>query len=215
MSESSKPLVFVVGDSISLYYGPSLEAGLGSACAYARKGGIEAAFRNLDIPEGANGGDSGMVLDYLSSLLSQPSFQADLLLVNCGLHDIKFATETKELQVSPEAYRQNLQTLVARVRERGIPLVWVRTTHSVDEIHNPRSTHFHRYAKDNEAYDAIALEVMQAGAVPILDLRTFTHHLGEDATLFRDHVHFTPEVAARQGDFVAGWVLGCLEAKRS
>ncbi len=208
MSESEFPLVFVVGDSISLYYGPALEAGLKGAYAYARKGGTEEAFRNLDVPQGANGGDSGMVLEYLSDLLAQPAFCPDLLLVNCGLHDIKVKMPEGQLQVSPEAYRQNLQTLLARVQERGIPFVWVRTTHSVDEIHNRHSPNFHRYAKDNEAYDAIALEVMQAAGVPVADLRTFTRHLGEDAALFRDHVHFTPEVAAQQGAFLAGWVLG-------
>ena len=53
--------VFVVGDSISIQYGPFLEQMLSGRIAYARKGSEDAtmaeALRNLDIPVGANGGD--------------------------------------------------------------------------------------------------------------------------------------------------------------
>ncbi|MEM7108775.1 MAG: hypothetical protein AAF519_11155, partial [Bacteroidota bacterium] len=65
----SPPKIFVIGDSISIHYGPYLAQYLGTDFQYARKGDNGEAFKNLDIPVGANGGDSRMVLDYLRELL--------------------------------------------------------------------------------------------------------------------------------------------------
>jgi len=59
--------LYVIGDSISIQYGPYLEAALRGVMAYARKEGEEEALLNLDIPQGANGGDSGMVLSFLEA----------------------------------------------------------------------------------------------------------------------------------------------------
>jgi hypothetical protein len=59
--------IYVLGDSISMQYGPSLEAYLEGVISYSRKEGEEEALLNLDNPRGANGGDSGMVLTFLKA----------------------------------------------------------------------------------------------------------------------------------------------------
>ena len=91
----SLPSCYVIGDSISIQYGPYLEAALAGTWQYARKEGDAEARLNLDIPIGANGGDSGRVLGFLSSWadsVTAPIY--DLMLINCGLHDIKRAKDT-------------------------------------------------------------------------------------------------------------------------
>ncbi|MHC4884697.1 MAG: SGNH/GDSL hydrolase family protein, partial [Planctomycetota bacterium] len=80
--------LFVIGDSISIGYGPFLKAMTAAHFNYARKSGEEEALKNLDIPAGANGGNSAKVLAYLEALAASKSFATDILLINCGLHDL-------------------------------------------------------------------------------------------------------------------------------
>lgn len=96
--------IFVVGDSISIHYGPYLERGLRGVMAYDRKGGQAEASRNPDPPADANGGDSAMVLAYLRRLKDGGGPDADTLLLNCGLHDIKRDPVSGACQVPIDAY---------------------------------------------------------------------------------------------------------------
>jgi len=197
------PLAFVIGDSISIQYGPYLEKMLGGRWRYARKGGQAEAMKNLDIPRGANGGDSSMVLAYLREKTADGSFRPDVLLLNCGLHDIKTDPKTQARQVPLDNYRANLREIVALIRATGARLVWARTTPVVDRIHNAKQKGFSRYATDVAAYNAAADEVMaQAGAISA-DLHAFTESLGGEE-VFCDHVHFTEPVRQLQAAFLAG-----------
>ena len=63
--------VYIIGDSISIQYGPYLEKALKGIMTYARKEGEAESLLNLDNPQGANGGDSSMVLAYLHGLKQQ------------------------------------------------------------------------------------------------------------------------------------------------
>ena len=79
--------IYIVGDSISIQYGPHLQRCLQGIAEYSRKEGEEEALLNLDNPQGANGGDSSMALAFLKSKVRGGTLKADLILVNCGLHD--------------------------------------------------------------------------------------------------------------------------------
>lgn len=202
------PLVYVLGDSISIQYGPSLERALAGIFRYERKSGKAEALLNLDLPMGANAGDSSRVLDFLQACLKGGEFRPDVLLLNCGLHDIKRDLVSGKIQVSLESYRENLRQTTRLCRDAGIPLVWMRTTSVVDEIHNHPGASFHRHANDQQAYNACADEVMRKADVPVIDLYTFTRNLGDDAGLFGDHVHFNEEIREKQGVFLAGCLAG-------
>jgi lysophospholipase L1-like esterase len=197
--------VFVIGDSISIQYGPYLADLLKGRFQYGRKSGEEEALRDLDVPAGANGGDSSMVLRYLEALGRAGEQVADIMLVNCGLHDIKTDPESGERQVPLDRYKANLPKIVALARGLCDALVWVRTTPVDDDQHNSRATGFHRHRADQEAYNAAADAVMREHGVPMLDLCGFTAALG-GTEVFCDHVHFTDEVRARQGAFIAGYL---------
>ncbi len=190
----------VVGDSISMHYGPFLERFLRPWFRYSRK---EGKAGNLDNPEGANGGDSGMVLDYLNECVAEGR-RWEVLLLNCGLHDIK--RYDGRVQVGPEAYERNLRGIFERAHALAARLLWVRTTPVIDTIHNSRMADFQRFDADVERYNAIADRVALAAGAELIDLNTFTRALGGDE-LFADHVHYTEAVQALQAAFLVGQIV--------
>jgi lysophospholipase L1-like esterase len=202
---SSVTRLFVIGDSISIQYGPYLERFLGGSFAYDRKrdaaGGAKAEH-NLDVPQGANGGDSAMVLAYLKARAAGQPIAADVLLLNCGLHDIKTDPATNAKQVPPDAYARNLRAILAEARRMNLRVVWVRTTPVITEIHNARSRSFHRFAADVAAYNAIADEIMAEAKVPVIDLHGFSARFVPAG--FIDHVHYSEAVREKQAAFIAG-----------
>lgn len=192
--------IHVVGDSISMHYGPYLAQYLGPAYAYSRK---EGRVGNLDRPEGDNGGDSSMVLAYLRECAAARKYW-DILAINCGLHDVK--RHSGRLQISAGDYERNLvQILVKVVRRLADYVIWIRTTPVIDEIHNARMSDFQRFNADVEQYNAIADEVATA-ADWMIDLNGFCRVLG-GAEIYVDHVHFTAEIQRLQGAFIAGHIL--------
>lgn len=199
--------IYVIGDSISIQYGPYLKSYLSGIIGYARKEGEEEAALNLDNPQGANGGDSGMVLSFLKAKACSGGIPADVLLVNCGLHDIKVNPLTGVKQISPGQYRENLEKILQQAKSMGLGVVWMRTTPCDERIHNKRpDMPFHRFAADGVAYNAIADTVMKSAGIPVIDLYSFTVNLGEE--LYCDHVHFHEPVRMKQAAFIAGWLQG-------
>ena len=179
--------VYVLGDSISIQYGPYLEQALRGTLAYARKEDGDGALLDLDNPQGANGGDSSMVRAFLEARARSGGIDADLLLLNCGLHDIKADPISMEKQTPLERYRENLQAILELVAGMGLDLIWVRTTPCDENVHNHPGMAFHRFAADCATYNQAADEVMAAANVPGIDLHTFTLNQGPDHNC--DHVH--------------------------
>ena len=201
----NKPRLHIIGDSISLHYGPYLEQYLAGRYAYARKSAESEARLNLANPMGENGGDSSLVLAYLAGLVASNALTADLLLVNCGLHDIKTDPATGRKQVGIDDYRRNLEAIVALTKRVNMPLVWVRTTPCDERVHNNRpDVAFHRFAADCAAYNAVADGVMATAGVASIDLHSFTASLGSD--LYCDHIHFHDHIREKQAAYIAGWV---------
>ena len=197
--------IYVLGDSISMHYGPYLQAYLDGVMTYSRKEGEEAALLNLDLPQGANGGDSGMVLSFLRAKEESKESIADILLLNCGLHDIKTDPLTGARQVTIDDYRANLKAILQVVGGMRTRPVWIRTTPCDEKTHNRADMKFHRFSADCNAYNQAADEIMERSGVPIIDLYTFTRNLGKD--LFLDHVHFHEHVREKQAAFIAGWLM--------
>jgi hypothetical protein len=197
--------LFVVGDSISIQYGPYLEQYLAGEMRYARKTDDGGALAGAGVYEGQNGGDSRSVAGYLESRAMDKSFRPDILLVNCGLHDIRRKLDDNlAYQIAAEDYRKNLRRIYEVARGIGAKLIWVRTTPVVDSIHNRPDMEFHRFALDQAEYNTIADTVFASKGIPIIDLDGFTRKLGED--VYIDHVHFSEDVRALQAAFIAGFL---------
>ncbi|GGK27823.1 hypothetical protein GCM10007962_22630 [Yeosuana aromativorans] len=195
------PKVFVIGDSVSIHYGPYLKNSLKGFFEYDRKRDKGEALKDLDNPVGANGGDSQMVLDYLKTLVKDKGFKTDYLLVNCGLHDIKRKSPNDSSQVSLKNYKSNLAEIVNLSKKMRVTLVWVSSTPVVDSIHNKRVPFF-RFERDLIAYNKAADSIMHHAHVPIIDLFTFTKKYIPGAYL--DHIHYKKEIREKQADFIAG-----------
>lgn len=202
--DSPLPRLFLIGDSISIQYGPYLEKYLQEAARFERKQDNGQAEKKLDVPTGANGGDSRMVLAYLRARINDPAFRPDYLLLNCGLHDIKHLKPEGRIQVNKQEYRENLEAIIDLLRQKGIQLIWMRTTPVVDSIHNARSKNFKRYAADVRAYNRIADEVCAANNVAVIDLFSFTTKLGIEQYI--DHVHYKEPARTLQAAFIAGFL---------
>ena len=203
--KAAKPLqLFLLGDSNSLQYGTYLEKYLDGAFTIERKGSREKAMQNLDVPVDANGGDSKMILDYLRTRQKDPAFKPDLLLLNCGLHDIKRNPITKQIAIDSGSYRKNLEEIYSILLRRKIPLIWIRTTEVIDSVHAAKSKAFSRYSDDVRQYNAIADDVFRKHNVQVIDLYTFTKRSGNDR--FADHVHYIPRVADAQARYIASFV---------
>ena len=122
MSETppERPLAFVIGDSISMGYGPFLKQYLAPCFRCTSKSGGEKAMRALGLP--VHGGDSSQVLKYLVSNHVHREIPAtDYLLINCGLHDIRTDPASGARQIDADSYRSNLVQIVDAARVWAAP----------------------------------------------------------------------------------------------
>ncbi|GHU73822.1 hypothetical protein FACS189450_14190 [Spirochaetia bacterium] len=198
--------LFVVGDSISMHYGPYLQQYTEGRFLYDRKRGSPglSAKEDLDNPSvGSNGGDSRMVLQYLQK--EPKALDCDVFLFNCGLHDIKIDLQTGALQVSLDEYKANLEAICLLLAKRPLRPVWVRSTPVDDIRHAERQKNFGRKNADLEKYNAVAGEIMERYHIPEIDLYGFTKNLGPDVYL--DHIHYIEDVRRLHAAFIAGGVL--------
>ncbi|MCC7409326.1 MAG: SGNH/GDSL hydrolase family protein [Phycisphaeraceae bacterium] len=200
---SDAPLLFVIGDSISVHYGPYLARMLESSFRYNRKGGLETDKFDLN-DQAINGGDSRRVVEYLERLADR-QFHADWLLLNCGLHDVKRDPATMALQVPAEQYQENLRRAVALGRRVAERVIWVRTTPVDDAIHRAKKSSFVRQQSDVAAFNAAADAIAMEHRLAIIDLHGFT--AGLEGPLYEDHVHFVEPVRRLQAAFIAGHLL--------
>jgi lysophospholipase L1-like esterase len=200
--------VFLLGDSISIGYAPFLRRFVDGHCAIQQKSGMEESLRDLNAAIGANGGDSGHCLSYLQAMVPCGRLQADLLLLNCGLHDIKCQPGMRSRQVSAEVYRENLCAILTLAREAFVPVLWVRTTPVEERVHNTPDCSVWRYEADVQTYNAIADEVMAAADVRSVDLHAFTCQIAPSGQRTTDGRHFPDYICELQGAFIAGWLRG-------
>jgi lysophospholipase L1-like esterase len=198
MANSFMKTLHVIGDSISLHYGPYLKAALNPEIVYSRK---EGRHGNLDVPTGANGGDSSQVLQYLEWLIGL-GFKTDVLVVNCGLHDIKRDPVSGKIQIGLPAYQENLRKIVACGRRLSQRMFWISSTPVDDEIHRAHVKDFYRQNTDVIAYNEAARKIMTSENIPVIDLYAFTAALAKP--LYCDHVHFIETVREQQWRFLAG-----------
>lgn len=138
----------------------------------------------------------------------------DVIHFNWGLHDLKYMGPNGEnlaepgspgshRQVSPEEYRKNLETLVARLQKTGAKLIWRNTTPV------PKGAKG-RVVEDAVVYNDIAKDVMAQAKVPTHDLYGFALPR-LDAIQKPADVHFTQEGSAILADDVVRVILEALQ----
>jgi len=201
----SLPKLFLVGDSISIYYTPYLETDLSGNYSFSRKTSraVESIKDQLSDPN-VQGGNSRMVLDYLEKRYAETNFAPDIVLINCGLHDIKRIPQTDAIAIDSTEYRANLEKMTALIRKHHGTIIWISTTPVDDKRHNELSKEFYRYNRDVVKYNEIARGVFTRANAPIIDLYTFTKQLGPDHYI--DHVHWDESTRVQQAAYIAGFL---------
>ena len=206
---SPKQEVFLVGDSVSVHYTPYLRNFMSSKFEFGRKEDNGLAEKNLDVPQGANGGNSSMVLEYLKSKLKDERFKPEFLILNAGLHDIKRDPVTNQIAINQEKYKSNLVEIFELLEEYEIKPIWIKTTPVVDSIHNKNGMAFFRFSEDVDVYNNIADSICIERNIPIIDLFGFTEKMGDGE--YVDHVHFSEKARELQAVFIAGFLNGYIQ----
>lgn len=186
------PKIVLVGDSISGGYGPLVAKRLEGKAVIVRPP--------------SSGGDSSMVLQNLEAWLVRE--KPAVVHLNCGLHDLKFAKETKKHQVELAQYEANLRKIAARLKQvTGTAFVFANTTPIIDERHAQRGANFDRFEADVRRYNAVATSVMHEAGVPVHDLHWAVQQAGAATLLGKDGTHYTPAGYERLAEAVADTVM--------
>ena len=192
----------VKGQKTLFFNGDSIMSGLASSFKERLKGKINALYRKdiqQLIPDVKHeiSCTAGGQLDFLRAYFEHQDFQVDVVLVNAGIHDaIK-----KE---SIETYETNLESLVELAHSHGIPIIWVNTIPTTDEI--KKHPNFTRVKARIDPLNAQAAQVMKKHHIPIIDLNGFMRRLIETEgleTVYKDAYHQKPEFIVKQADFMA------------
>jgi lysophospholipase L1-like esterase len=163
---ASKPIVLVLGDSISMGYTPFLRTQLADVANVVRP------MFNETKPENCSGTLNGVAkVDGWIEKAGKP----DVITFNFGLHDLKRETQGAKRAASgdpadppqsdPETYRQNLTQIVAKLEATGAKLFCVTTTPVPPGKLTP-----HRDPGDPLLYNAIARQVVQSRGIEVIDL---------------------------------------------
>lgn len=186
--------VILIGDSIRMGYQAFVEKELeGEARVWGPR---------------ENGGTSANVLARLDEWVL--SRGADVLHLNCGLHDLRKEFGADDPAVPLARYRANLEEIFTRVLgDGGTTLIWAATTPVNEEWHHANKG-FERFEADVEAYNRAALAVAERFGVPVNDLFDVVVRAGRDGLLQPDGVHFAEEGCALLGKAVAGAVRAIL-----
>lgn len=237
-SGNGRPLVFVLGDSISADYTPALRRVLAAEADVERKPGNGKSSRHIVAwlrhalatrrrvakrLKMLGSFKQGLVVvgwaEKQSAVLLPLPPKVDVLLLNCGLWDFMCMPGQSDCFVPLQEYEANVGEALQLASETVSPegtLLWVASTHVDDAIHNAPSLQRRRCRRHNVdavMYSAVAERLCAAQGVPVLDLHAFTaglEHRGQQ--VFRDHVHFHTDVCEAQGAFLAGHLFPILRS---
>jgi len=204
------PRVLLLGDSISMAYGPVVEERLAGRAFVMRA-------RQPDGEKAENCEGTTHGLQHVERWLAQDGGGWDVIHFNFGLHDLKRVhpgtgrnsnDPADPRQAEPAAYEAQLEAIVQRLETSGATLLFATTTPVPDGVRPFRDP------ADVARYNEAALRVMRAHGIAIDDL----HALVEPrlATLQNPHdVHFNAAGSAVLGEAVAGAVLDALVERRT
>ena len=176
-----KPKVLIIGDSISIGYFPFVKEALKDKADLVHN------------PGNAQATQKG--LKELDTWLSAEKW--DIIQFNWGLWDLAYRNPESKIQgnrdkvngkvtSTPEVYRRNLETLVARLEKTGAKLIFVTTTYVPAEDEG-------RFAGDDVKYNSIALEVMKKHNIPVNDLYATSVGVHAKYGLGANNVHYSAE----------------------
>jgi acyl-CoA thioesterase-1 len=197
--EPGLPRVLLLGDSISIGYTLDVREAL-------------AGVANVHRP-GENCGPTIRGLERLDAWLGEKPW--DVIHVNFGLHDLKFVDDDGKNstpdrghhQVAIDDYRQNLDTILTRLKETGATVILATTTPV------PPGEPMRRVGDDQE-YNEVAREVAERHGIAVNDLHAFIAPKFASVAIRPGNVHFTDEGSDLLGTRVAEVIEEALKDDR-
>lgn len=184
------PKVVLVGDSIRMGYAPTVRKALtGLAEVWA--------------PE-PNCGPSPRIVKHIPDWIVAPG--ADIIHLNCGLHDLRHERGTAVNSIPLPQYAANLRAIFAAARKTGICTIIFALTTPVNEAWHRAKKAFDRSEADVDAYNAAARKEAGGARVLINDLCGVVIKAGRDRIMQPDGVHFTDEGYEIIGRAVADYI---------
>ena len=179
--------IVLIGDSIRVGYQENVREQL-------------AGWANVWAPQ-ENGRTSENVLAHLDEWAI--SRHADIVHINCGLHDIAKQFDQDGPAVPLQAYTKNIRSILTRLQaETEATAVWAMTTPVNQEWHHEIKS-FDRFEKDVVTYNDAASAICRELGITVNDLYSVVVSAGADSILGEDGVHFKPEGYAILGQSVA------------
>lgn len=188
--------VILIGDSIRMGYQPFVRQELAD-CA------------NVWGPE-ENGGTSANVLAHLDEwAISRP---AEIIHLNCGLHDLGGAFDAADPGALLSQYRANLEEIFGRILdETGARLIWAATT-PVNERWQHKNWGFDQIQAEGLAYNTASVEIARRKDILVNDLYSVVMDAGRDTLLQEDGIHFTESGYRVLGRAVARVIRRAMDA---
>ena len=189
--ETGLPKVLLIGDSISIGYTVDVRKLL--------KGKAD-VFRVRDNCQNSAVGDK-KIIEWLGDT------KWDVIHFNWGLWDLCHRhPDSKEyghrdkingtIMATPEEYRKNMESIVAKLKKTGAKLIWCNTTPVPENEAG-------RHGGDEIKYNAIAAEIMKENNIPINDLHSHALQRVPEIHTMPGDVHFTDEGCAFLAEKVA------------
>ena len=186
--------VILIGDSIRMGY---------EATVRSQLAGLAEVWTSEE-----NGETSENVLAHLDDWAL--SRNADIVHLNCGLHDIKREFDQDAAQVPLGDYVANVRRILTQLRDRtDATIVWASSTPVNEQWHNATKP-FARFEADVDAYNAAAAEIAGELGIVVNDLFSVAMSGGRDDLLIEDGVHFKPKGSELLGRAVAECIRGLL-----
>lgn len=183
--------ITLIGDSIRMAYQPTVVKKLEGRCEVW--GPVE------------NGGTSRNVVSHLDEWCIVRA--ADVIHVNCGLHDLKRMGDMTQNTVPLSEYAENIRRILERLtRETRARIVWAATTPVIDEWHL-RVKKFARRQEEVLAYNAAAASAAVSLGVETHDLHAVIWNAVPEKCLQPDGVHMNPT----GNELLAAAVANCVE----
>ena len=198
------PLLYAVGDSISIGWLPHLAHCIGKASE-------RLPSARYTVAHAPGWGTSEVLRDRMAHWLQ--GHHPAVIAFNSGLHDIGRAQAADwQRAVAPERYERNVDALIGifRAAAPSARLIWLNTT-PVIRARMDATEGYRRYKRDEgdvDDYNAIANAVIERNRVEVLDLHGAVKSAGTDRLIGPDGVHFTEDGSRLLGSLIGWRVIG-------
>ena len=189
------PNILEIGDSVSVFAFPFLQADLNGAANVCH------VFAN------AGGSDLGKTCVGYWLMETAPGVKWNIVLFNFGLHDMELNAKGVPA-VSLTEYQNNLKAIIAQIQAAGAAPIWISTT--------PIPNAILKYYADPKPYATSAWAQMQTSSIQVIDTNSMV--LPFNATQHIDYTsgpkkgepspHWTLPVDALIARTISGAVLG-------